>query len=939
MADTNSWGQSHAESSGVARSQSVSDGQSWSHTDSVADSVAHTQGTAHTEGSSQSSGGSVSQGQQVGVSAGVQVGVPGTGVSAGVSASESQGASVSWSDASMSSVTHSEATTAAHTVGQADTVGGSHSVSSGVSRSQGVSDGVQSGGAHSVSDTVGSSLSQSQGGSSSWGAADGVSRSVADTVSQSATRSAADTVSQSQTRSAADTVSQSQTRSAADTASHAVSSNWSQAQGMSHSDSMADGVTESLSLGRSSSSTQAAGGSVSHAESQTQGRSHTVSEGVSDTTSQQHGTNHSVGSSVGQSLGWMRGLGMSAGLAPSLSFSKTFMGEDHVAALVAQALGQQELILAAMSLEGGLLVDHYILTGSPEGRQMAEMLVPQAFHGTEEVATPVRTRRLTPQAEQYIRAHAHIFAPSSRPERSRWALEPWADSSLLTMMQAASVVAPGVFEEGMAVTTQERIPPFAFRADMRGDVILGHYISYETGVVTAAPVRLSRERMANWAFTADTGYGKTVSAERLVLETTRAWLVRSIVLDFGAGWRKLYTVLPEHTVIYGLYPGAPNPIRWNPLQIGRRVTPEIQLAATCELLVNAGRMGQRQHGWLRQYLRALYRDHGVLVEDPETWTHGQWGRVQPDERQLLSEALQERGLGSLPAGDVTLASLPAWARQVLAVQRSQAVDLVMLYERLQAQFDKLKPGTPDHTSMQGLLLRLEAFTQGQMARMYGKGEGSIAIEDFSLPWGLTVLEGGRMSDEYGKAVILGLIAWHLYTDALIRREESIADPARNTPMHIVFEEANKVLGGVGGEEDPRQGSTSEIFQNMFRDARKYAIWLSVIVQSPAQLAPGILSSCNNLVVGQLKNEMDRKAVLTALARMASGFHDQDYVRFLGRMAVAQMVLKLGVSQRSQDLEPMLIRPLMVDAPEPTNDDIARSFAPELQSSKLKLQTL
>ena len=180
-----------------------------------------------------------------------------------------------------------------------------------------------------------------------------------------------------------------------------------------------------------------------------------------------------------------------------------------------------------------------------------------------------------------------------------------------------------------------------------------------------------------------------------------------------------------------------------------------------------------------------------------------------------------------------------------------------------------------------------------------------------------------MMDEYAKAVILGLIAWHLYTDAVVRREEHIGDPASNVPMHILFEEANKVLGGVGGEEDARRATTSEIFQNMFRDARKYRIWLSVIVQSPAQLAPGILSSCNNLMVGQLKNDLDRKAVLAALARMVTGFHDQDYIRFLGRMAVAQMILKLGVSQRPRDLEPMLIRPLMVQAPEPTNDEIER----------------
>jgi len=828
VADTNSWGRSHVVSRGAARSHVVTDGQSWSHTDSVSDAVAHTRGTSETSswsrttgvnvGASQTQGvsesGSWSQSTQVSqgvsqtqgasesaswsqsaqvsrgearaegttygeteshsygeqvhasLSAGAQVGVPGTGVhasttvgggaswsdghassvgysesasqstvlsqggtlggsqtlshsttqsagvtqgstvggSVGASQSATQSVGVSQSSTTGGSRTSSQSTTHTHTVGHADTVGGSHSVSRGLTRSWGVSEGRTVGGSHSVSHTTGTSLTQTEGGSRSWGASDGLTRSVADTVSRAVTRSSADTTS------------------------HAVSRSWSTARGTTHTRSVADAISQGIALGRTSSVTASRGGSVSHAEARTRGASHTESQSVTDTRSRQHGASHTVGSTLGQSLGWMRGLGLSAGLAPSLGFSKTYAGEDHTAALVAQALGQQEQILRTMSLEGGLLVDHYILTGTPEGRRMAETLVPQAFHGVEEVATPVRTRRLTPEAERYIRAHANVFAQSCRPERSPWALEPWADSSLLTMLQAATYVAPGVFEEGLAVTTQERIPPFAFRADMEGDVVLGHFISYETGQVTDAPVRLSRDKMANWAFAADTGYGKSVAAERLVLETTRQWRIRSVVLDFGAGWRKLLRMLPNHCTIYGLYPGAPNPLRWNPLQIGRRIAPEIQLAATCELMVNAGRMGERQHGWLRRFLRELYVEHGVLVDDPQVWGHERWGRVQEDERELINEARGQRGLPPLPAGEAPLSRLAPWERQLLAVERSKAVDLVMLYHRLEHHFENnLKPGTPDHTSMQGLLLRLEAFVHGAAARMYvHRRGGSLA---------------------------------------------------------------------------------------------------------------------------------------------------------------------------------------------------------------------
>jgi hypothetical protein len=52
-------------------------------------------------------------------------------------------------------------------------------------------------------------------------------------------------------------------------------------------------------------------------------------------------------------------------------------------------------------------------------------LVAQAFHGVEEVATPVHVLDLTPEEAAYIRLHAQAAVPSTIPERSPWALEGW----------------------------------------------------------------------------------------------------------------------------------------------------------------------------------------------------------------------------------------------------------------------------------------------------------------------------------------------------------------------------------------------------------------------------------------------------------------------------------------------------------------------------------
>jgi hypothetical protein len=327
--------------------------------------------------------------------------------------------------------------------------------------------------------------------------------------------------------------------------------------------------------------------------------SQTWANTASDSSSRAHAVNQGTGLSRSQAVSVSRASGANAGLSPSLSFSKTYQGYDAAADLVAHALKEQLAHLHVIGKEGGFYVDNYFLTRSGRGRQAIEALVSQAFHGTEQVVTPVRTRRLTPAEEAYIRVHAMSFTPSTRLERNPWALEPWKDSTLLTLIQTAAYTAPGVFEEGPAVTVQERIPNFAFYPLMRGEVVLGHFYSSETQQLTGTPVRLNRERMANWAFLADTCFGKSIAAQRLALDVVQQWDFRSIILDFGFGWRKLANMLPDHRVLlWSLYQGGPNPIRWNPLQVGRRIPPDLQLSATVDLLCNAGRMGERQAGWL-----------------------------------------------------------------------------------------------------------------------------------------------------------------------------------------------------------------------------------------------------------------------------------------------------------------------------------------------------
>jgi hypothetical protein len=175
---------------------------------------------------------------------------------------------------------------------------------------------------------------------------------------------------------------------------------------------------------------------------------------------------------------------------------------------------------------------------------------------------------------------------------------------------------------------------------------------------------------------------------------------------------------------------------------------------------------------------------------------------------------------------------------------------------------------------------LEPLVQGEAALQYAAGPDAIDINDI-VPgdWGVAILEGGAFLDDFSKAFLLGWAAWQLYTDAVVLRTRASA--ARPAYLQIFFEEANKILAGLDNAPSGEEGgglTTADQFANMWRDSRKYGIWLHLICQSPALIHPAILSSCNNIFVTQLKNRNDRNVVAAMPARSGKGFVDEPWRR-------------------------------------------------------------
>lgn len=916
--------QSTGHSSSVAATSSVSTGHTVSSSTGQTHSTSETHGTSAstttTEGTSHSASDTVSG------SIGGGVGIPGvanvnaefgashsegtttshtTGTTSGTMQSTSSGVATSTSSGTASTTTASTGTTVA--TGTSSAVAETTSASTGGS----VGHSVSQGGMQSTTTSTGTSTAHTTGtantvgGAVTTGSADtrggAVTTGTAETRGGADTRGWADTTGTAHTTGTARTTGTADTRGGADTRGWAVTRG--SADGVSGSVGVADTVARSHSVTRGVATSETWGKAVSEG----------WSEGRSNGRSYNAGRGHGVGFSEGQAISYGAGRaftgGLGAGIVPGVSLNRNWQTEDDLAIRLTEIARGLESLLNTASHEGGFLTTALLLT-SDTGERAAQALAPQAFHGPN-VPTPV----LTVPGEPALRQHALAFRPSLAPDGDPFRVDVlWTRwGTLLTPAMLAAYTSPNVFEEGTAVTIQEKLPPLGFYPELKGEVVVGHQVSPETGDLTNVPLRLSRDRHFHTAFCGDTGYGKSVAAERMVYETTLHWGLKSIVLDFGTGWRKLLNApgLAGHVEVRQLSPGGVRPLRWNPLQIGRHILPEVQWRAFADIFGTIGQLGgKRQVHELREILRKVYLAAGVLVDDPECRNDPAWGSVRPLEAAQIGVA----------AG-MPLAALDRMTRQRLAVLRSQQVGLADLHRRIETELTTVPPKDIRRSILEGIAFRLKPLVQGEAGAQYAAGPDAIDINEV-VPgdWGVAVLEGGAFLDDFSKAFLLGWAAWQLYTDAVVLRVRNYTDgPAR---MQIVFEEANKILAGLDKTDEEGGLSTAEQFANMWRDSRKYGIWLHLITQSPSLIPPGILTSCNNLITVQLKGQADQDAIITALARSPKGLVDEPWRRFLASLPVGRAVARLGYTTERAYLEPVYVQPLLLNLREPSDEEIA-----------------
>lgn len=89
---------------------------------------------------------------------------------------------------------------------------------------------------------------------------------------------------------------------------------------------------------------------------------------------------------------------------------------------------------------------------------------------------------------------------------------------------------------------------------------------------------------------------------------------------------------------------------------------------------------------------------------------------------------------------------------------------------------------------------------------------------------------------------------------------------REKPIHLVLDEAHRYI-----KKDSKYLLRENIFEQIAREGRKYALYLLVSSQRPSELSETVLSQCSNFIIHRIQNEIDMKYVYAILPYFSGDF--------------------------------------------------------------------
>lgn len=99
------------------------------------------------------------------------------------------------------------------------------------------------------------------------------------------------------------------------------------------------------------------------------------------------------------------------------------------------------------------------------------------------------------------------------------------------------------------------------------------------------------------------------------------------------------------------------------------------------------------------------------------------------------------------------------------------------------------------------------------------------------------------------------------------RKQLINDERRKKPIHLILDEAHRYI-----KKDTKYLLKENIFEQIAREGRKYAIFLMISSQRPSELSETVLSQCSNFIIHRIQNEIDMRYIYSILP-----FFSEDFV--------------------------------------------------------------
>jgi DNA helicase HerA-like ATPase len=945
-------------STALGQSESVSHGttfgQSITATDSQGASVSRADGFSSTQtvgqAFSEQQGTSASQAfsEQAGISSSQSSGFT---QSAGQNWTNTLGQSLTASLGGADSISQGRTDGLSQTVTQGANWGDSQTGTAGTSQQGGVNAGVFGTGANtsggqsqSIANgtTAGSSISNALAGSTSttdtvgqsrnWGQSQGLNwgESYGGSTGQSATNT--NTVGTSQSLGRTDTLGTSQSLGRTDSASDAAGRSQTATQGISSGQSLARGTSmaESVTTGQSASVTNTEGTSQAVSAQRALSDAYAVAMSRQATTASSLGVVPNVGISISRQ---------------TRDEAKRFVGDMLEAQMRRYAEGIKsgaffyQMFLQTPDREtlvggAGLLKSAFWGSGSNEGQ------LPQPFH----TITEFDDDKVKHDAEkERLLTHAQAWTSYRRREPLIELIEPFLYSTYLTPSEAAAFTHPPTSEALGLLAVHDSMPVMAMPSSRQGkELHIGHIVNGERAKVSDWAYGVNLDELTHTLICGVTGSGKTQTLMRFLAEASRIerkittaptisnpivgqrTLRASVIgLDWMRNMRNL-AAIPELVAqgrfrFYSVRDPQLGAFRWNLLEVpAAGMSPMEWLNELADNFTASFNLGEFGRSLIAEYLTDLYSAN--RLEDFQLRP----AVLDPGTGEVLRAAVMLPAIPreQIPADAITYDKNGKPLANVFTYpELSRCVSMAHLATIVAAKIEELANpemarlyGTAMRDRLQSLWRRIQYFAPGgQFAEMLGcdpdlSVRTTLGVTDLVDPdKGLvTVIETDGL-DHANRRLILGSVLLAVFRYGLHHGEGVFDQGGKGPGLFTVLEEAHELFGEAGQEEDAFSASTRvALYESMFRRARALGMRLVAVAQNPSSLPAAVTSNISTVFIHKVRDDADRKSVMSLLNWSNQIGQQQREFRWLGEMPTGWAIVRLDAKHHYLESAPVQI---------------------------------